>query len=647
MPDQVSIRKATAAELATVKGVSGEIGYDETNKRLVGFNGVDLGGFPAARYDEAVIKPAAGFAIGDLLYASSGTALARLADVATGNVLLSGGVNTAPVWGKISLTTHVTDALPIGNGGTGASDANSARANLSAAKIGANTDITSLQSGVTIATPAVGDTTTKIANMAALSRDIAAAAGAQLGVANYLSEIATAGSAAQRSARSNLAITKRVGYGDASVTIASDTKVAAVTTAFTAPRTWTLPAANGLNAGEGLWITDEIGGLSGTNTLTILAAGTDTINGAASKVFTTPYTGVVLESDGGGRWTYDIQNIVRGGTGATNAAAARINLGIDKITKPGDANYTMNGNDRVVAVTTALTTPRTWTLPAATAINPAGFVQITDVVAGVTSANPLTIQCAGSDTINGATSFVITSPNANFPIVGDGISKWTYEVQSVARGGTGSTNPLNARSSLGAMENDHPGIPATPYVGGSGSIWYPAAEGVANGATAVAASDILYLTPFLIRKSVTLTALGLTVITGQAGSQANIAVYANSAGRPNGAPVATTGAFATATSAAGASAVVAGGTITLNPGMYWFGSKHTTTGTLPTCATQSNTSFKLSSQIGRSSIPVSIAEGTGLNIASTFASAFPTFVGTETFAYTNTNGVPVVWYANN
>ena len=58
------------------------------------------------------------YAVGDLLYASGVTALSRLADVATGNALISGGVTTAPSWGKIGLTTHVSGTLPIGNGGT-------------------------------------------------------------------------------------------------------------------------------------------------------------------------------------------------------------------------------------------------------------------------------------------------------------------------------------------------------------------------------------------------------------------------------------------------------------------------------------------------------------------------------------------------
>lgn len=61
------------------------------------------------------------YAVGDLLYANTTTTLAKLPDVATGNALISGGVNTAPLWGKIGLTTHVSGILPVGNGGSGAS----------------------------------------------------------------------------------------------------------------------------------------------------------------------------------------------------------------------------------------------------------------------------------------------------------------------------------------------------------------------------------------------------------------------------------------------------------------------------------------------------------------------------------------------
>lgn len=62
------------------------------------------------------------YTIGDILYASGATTLTKLAGVALGNALISGGVGAAPSWGKVSLsgTQHVTGTLPVGNGGTGA-----------------------------------------------------------------------------------------------------------------------------------------------------------------------------------------------------------------------------------------------------------------------------------------------------------------------------------------------------------------------------------------------------------------------------------------------------------------------------------------------------------------------------------------------
>jgi hypothetical protein len=59
-------------------------------------------------------------AIGDLIYASATTPTwSRLADVATGSVLVSGGVNTAPAWSTSpTITISVTTPLHIGGTGT-------------------------------------------------------------------------------------------------------------------------------------------------------------------------------------------------------------------------------------------------------------------------------------------------------------------------------------------------------------------------------------------------------------------------------------------------------------------------------------------------------------------------------------------------
>lgn len=58
---------------------------------------------------------------GDIMYASASNIYSNLAGIATGNALISGGISTAPSWGKIGLTTHVTGTLGVGNGGTGTS----------------------------------------------------------------------------------------------------------------------------------------------------------------------------------------------------------------------------------------------------------------------------------------------------------------------------------------------------------------------------------------------------------------------------------------------------------------------------------------------------------------------------------------------
>jgi hypothetical protein len=102
---------------------SGTLPVARLNGSYTGITGV--GTLAAGTWNGSVIAAAYGgtgqssYAVGDLLYADTTTSLAKLADIVSGNALLSGGVGTAPAWGKIGLQTHVDGTLQVANGGTG------------------------------------------------------------------------------------------------------------------------------------------------------------------------------------------------------------------------------------------------------------------------------------------------------------------------------------------------------------------------------------------------------------------------------------------------------------------------------------------------------------------------------------------------
>jgi len=112
------------------------------------------------------------YAVGDILYANTTTTLAKLADVATGNALISGGINTAPSWGKIGLATHVSGTLGIANGGTGLTTTptngqlligNGTGYTLSTLTAGTNISITNGAGSITISATGGSGTVTSVA----------------------------------------------------------------------------------------------------------------------------------------------------------------------------------------------------------------------------------------------------------------------------------------------------------------------------------------------------------------------------------------------------------------------------------------------------------------------------------------------------
>jgi hypothetical protein len=123
----IQLYRTTTASATPTAGnlAAGELAINTTDEKLYFKN---AGG--TVKLLAANITPAenggtgqSSYTVGDLLYASGSTTLSKLADVATGNALISGGVGVAPSWGKVGLTTHVSGTLPVANGGTGTATA--------------------------------------------------------------------------------------------------------------------------------------------------------------------------------------------------------------------------------------------------------------------------------------------------------------------------------------------------------------------------------------------------------------------------------------------------------------------------------------------------------------------------------------------
>lgn len=197
------------------------------------------------------------YVIGDLLYASATNALSKLADVATGNSLISGGVGAAPSWGKITLTGHVSGVLPVANGGLNISSYSTgdiiyASSGTVLAKLAAASSGNALLSGTTPSWGKVGLTTHITGTLA---------------VANGGTGATTASGA-----RTNLGLNPTLDTisGNTTLTAADVFKNKNITAAAIV----TLPSAAAVNTGE--WIDFKS---STTGDVTIVRAGSDTIDG--------------------------------------------------------------------------------------------------------------------------------------------------------------------------------------------------------------------------------------------------------------------------------------------------------------------------------------------------------------------------------
>lgn len=93
------------------------------------------------------------------------------------------------------------------------------------------------------------------------------------------------------------------GHGDSIYTILASDRVVGTNAAFTASRTWTLPAATSVNLGQSIVVADFQGTVTAGNTLVITRAGSDTINGGTTVTINSANGAYILWSDGGSKWT--------------------------------------------------------------------------------------------------------------------------------------------------------------------------------------------------------------------------------------------------------------------------------------------------------------------------------------------------------
>lgn len=137
---------------------------------------------------------------------------------------------------------------------------------------------------------------------------------------------------------------------------------------------------------------------------------------------------------------------------------------------------------------------------------------------------------------------------------------------------------VNAAVWVMMQVNDQPGYVASRY--------YGTFEGATSAANSVGTLDtVLYVLPYYLRARVTITSLNIRVVTGgTAGSAVKFGVWRNDQAQAKPTGTAITGLVSNtgiATTGSAALATLGSLNVTLNPGIYWWATAHTTAA--PTC----------------------------------------------------------------
>lgn len=217
---------------------------------------------------------------------------------------------------------------------------------------------------------------------------------------------------------------------------------------------------------------------------------TTVLHGNASGV--PSFGAVVLTTDVSG-----VLPLANGGTSQASAAAARgpSGLNIDQRTTVADTNYNILATDRYVGIT-SITAARILSLPAASAMNAGQELIIEDESGSVSGTNTVTINRAGSDTINGVASMVMNTGRGKSTLISNGSNAWVFGVGALVNLATGVTGTLptanggtgliNADILIGTLGITIDGGGSTPATGSKGfytvtcpgtlTNWYLAAD---------------------------------------------------------------------------------------------------------------------------------------------------------------------------
>lgn len=110
----------------------------------------------------------------------------------------------------------------------------------------------------------------------------------------------------------------------------------------------------------------------------------------------------------------------------------------------GNTNYTVLSSDKYVTTSVIFTSPRTVVLPLANSVNEGHEIIIADGFGAINGVNTLTINRAGSNLINGATSEIIAAPFGMRRLISDGVSSWNFDGGVARLGGATFTGNIAA-----------------------------------------------------------------------------------------------------------------------------------------------------------------------------------------------------------